>query len=432
MKKLVIIIILLPLIVFPATYTTITIDGTNDFDTGTERFSSTSGTGIYGYVTWDASYLYIGYSGSTNSGTMTDGNRVYHIYIDTDPQTTATNGTGTTDGETWRTDPTLPFTANYHYVFKTQDNSEIKRIYSESSWGSTSFTTSNWKGTGYWECSIERSGIGSPSQIYLLMYVEEDWAGGYVQGGIPSDIFTDNTSQGSQTFTSGQWLGFNLTAGETPNDAGNFDQSLAVELSTFSTQSSSKGVKLSWTTDSEIENHGFIILRKSDAKEWAELASFTNNPALEGQGSTTQATDYYYIDAKVKEGLSYSYQLVDVDYQGNKTFHKDHIETITYVNPGKDTKPDALKVVKLYPNPFNPTVTLTYDLAEANDLNVSIYNLAGEQVWNHVRGNHPAGQNYTLTWNGNDMANTPLPSGIYLVNIQAGAQFKSEKVTLLR
>jgi len=210
------------------------------------------------------------------------------------------------------------------------------------------------------------------------------------------------------------------------------DSSLPVELSAFSAHSSSKGVKLTWTTDSEIENHGFTIMRKSDAKDWAEIASFTKCPALEGQGSTTEATDYYFIDTQVKDGWSYSYQLTDVDYQGKQTFHKDHIQSITYVNPGKSAKPDALKVLKLYPNPFNPTVTLTYDLAAMSDLYVSIYNLAGEQVWNHAKGSHPAGQNYTLTWNGNDLTNSPLPSGIYLVNIQAGTQIKSEKVTLLR
>ena len=432
MRKLFIAIVLLPFVMFADTYTTIPIDGTNEFDSGTERFTSTSGTDIYGYVTWDANYLYIGFSGSTNSGTMTDGNRVYHVYLDTDPQATATNGTGTTDGEAWRTDPTLPFTANYHYVFKTQDNSESRRVYSGSSWGNASFTTSNWKASGYWECSIQRSGIGSPAQIYMLMYVEEDWAGGFVQGGIPSDIFTDNSTQGSQTFASGQWLGFTLTSGETPNDAGNFDQSLPVELSDFSAYSSSKGVKLTWTTDSEIENHGFIIMRKSADKDWADIASFTKEPGLEGQGSTTNATDYYFVDYMVKDGLTYSYQLVDVDYQGKKTYHKDHVQTITYVNPGSDGKPSALKAVKLYPNPFNPTVTLNYDLQEVNDLNVSIYNLAGEQVWNFAKSNHPAGANYTLLWNGNDLSNSPVPSGIYLVNIQAGGQTLSQKVTLLR
>ena len=432
MRKLFIAIVLLPFVMFADTYTTIPIDGTNEFDSGTERFTSTSGTDIYGYVTWDANYLYIGFSGSTNSGTMTDGNRVYHVYLDTDPQATATNGTGTTDGEAWRTDPTLPFTANYHYVFKTQDNSESRRVYSGSSWGNASFTTSNWKASGYWECSIQRSGIGSPAQIYMLMYVEEDWAGGFVQGGIPSDIFTDNSTQGSQTFASGQWLGFTLTSGETPNDAGNFDQSLPVELSIFSARSSSQGVELNWTTDSEVENQGFILSRKMEGSSWDEIASFASHQALQGQGSTTNASNYSFVDTDVRDGISYTYQLSDVDYGGNVTHHSDQARTITYVNPGAEVRPQTLDLVRLYPNPFNPSVTLSYDLLEMTDLNVSVYDLTGELVWSHSIASHPAGQNYTLTWNGSDRQNSALPSGIYLVYIQAGRQSLSQKVTLLR
>lgn len=313
----------------------------------------------------------------------------------------------------------------------------------------TAFDVKTWKNSGGDVTGIEyfykvyKQGGSEPSFVSM-------------GGGFLADLGSDNQKWGVTSATidlldgvnsAGTWVVevYGSVSGTTPaetisdnNTGSNYlatfstDASLPVELSTFSIYSSAKGVKLVWTTDSEIENQGFVILRKSADKDWAELASFTKHPALEGQGSTTEATDYYFIDTQVKEGLSYSYQLIDVDYQGKKIYHKDHIETITYVNPGMNTKPNALKVVKLYPNPFNPTVTLTYDLAEKNDLDVSVYNLAGEQVWHYARGGHPAGQNYTLTWNGNDMQNTPVPSGIYLVNIQAGAQIKSEKVTLLR
>ena len=210
------------------------------------------------------------------------------------------------------------------------------------------------------------------------------------------------------------------------------DASLPVELSTFFARSSVRGVELNWTTDSEIENQGFILSRKSDGESWREIASFATQKALEGQGSTTQATDYSFVDTQVGEGLSYTYQLSDVDYSGKRTDHTKQVETITYVNPGENVRPQALELVNLYPNPFNPTVTLSYDLSEMADLSVSVYNLAGELVWSHSEVSHPAGQNNKLAWNGTDLKHAALPSGIYLVNIQAGAQSLSKKVTLLR
>ena len=424
MKRLITLAIFVPIIALCTTYNTISVNGSNS-DWESDEDLVTTSVGYTDYFTWDASNLYFAIGGSDAD---TD-NKVHFIYIDTDPQTTATNGTGTTSSIAWNLTHTLPFTANYAFAYKVQSGDDYYNLrkYTTSWQSDQTYSGSVSIGTDLLEVSIPWSEIGSPSQVYIVIFMQND-DGSWTWSGTPSTAFTDGS--GDQTMS--HYYGYNITSGVSPDASGNVDQSLPVELSAFSAYSSSKGVKLTWTTDSEIENHGFIILRKSDVKAWAEIASFTKYLELEGQGSTTEATDYYFVDSQVKEGWSYSYQLADVDYQGKKTYHKDHIQSITYVNPGKDTKPGVLKVVKLYPNPFNPTVTLTYDLAEMNDLYVSIYNLAGEQVWNHAKGNHPAGQDYTLSWNGNDMTNAPLPSGIYLVNIQTGTQIKSEKVTLLR
>jgi len=87
---------------------------------------------------------------------------------------------------------------------------------------------------------------------------------------------------------------------------------------------------------------------------------------------------------------------------------------------------------KSHPNPFNASITLTYDLVESADLNVNIYNLRGELVWHHSQSNHPAGEGYSLTWNGLNLNGDFLSSGVYLVRIQSGGQNLTRKVTLLR
>ncbi len=216
--KLLFIFLFIGVIAFGQSNHSITIDGTNDFTSSDERFETTSGTTLYDYVTWDASNIYIGISGSSPAGTVTANNRVYHIYIDTDP----TGSNGTTDGEAWRWDPTLPFNADYHYAFKTVDNSETKRIYSGGSWGNATIGTSNWKGSGYWELSMSRADIGSPSAIKVLVYVEEDWGGGSICGGLPSDLFTNTSTQGAISFNN-HYHGYTLDAGYTPNDTNSKD-----------------------------------------------------------------------------------------------------------------------------------------------------------------------------------------------------------------
>ncbi|MCK9425841.1 MAG: choice-of-anchor D domain-containing protein [Ignavibacteriaceae bacterium] len=230
-----------------------TIDGVNTFSSSNEKLATTNGTQLYGFVTWDKEYLYIAYSGNSPNGPVTDDNRVYHIYIDTDPQKTATSGTGTTASDAWAWNPTLPFSANYHYAFKTVDNTEYKKIYSGSAWTNTTLTTQNFKGSGYWEVKIKLSDLGSPKQINLISYVEEDWSGGNLNGGIPTNLFMNTTTQGAITFNN-HFLNYYLNDQVNPNAAFNLDNyqwqiRLKVSSSGLIDSSAIAGMALNSTND---------------------------------------------------------------------------------------------------------------------------------------------------------------------------------------
>lgn len=74
------ILILVASFSFSTSFHSINIDGLNDFDVDTERFQTTSGTDLYCYISWDASNLYLAFSGNTPSGSIAESNRVFHIY----------------------------------------------------------------------------------------------------------------------------------------------------------------------------------------------------------------------------------------------------------------------------------------------------------------------------------------------------------------
>ena len=229
------------------------IDGTNSFNTSNERSETTNGTQLYSYVTWDKDYVYFAYSGSSPNGSVTDATRNYHIYIDTDPQKTATDGTGTTASDAWAWNPTLPFSANYHYVFKSTDNTEYKKVYNGAIWTDASLTTENYKNSGYWELKISLSDLGSPKQINVLSYVEEDWSGGYLNGGVPSTLFTNTTTQGAITFNN-HFLNFYLNDQVNPNAAFHLDNyqwqiRLKVSASTLTDSTAIAGMALNGTDD---------------------------------------------------------------------------------------------------------------------------------------------------------------------------------------
>lgn len=223
MKKLITVLCMLTLLsAYPQSYHTITIDGNNDFNTASEKLVTTSGTASSAYLTWDKDFIYVGLSGNSPAGSLTDNDRVYILYIDTDPQKIPTDGTGSTVGLPWRFTPTLPFKANYRYAFKTADNTEFKSVYSGGSWTPTDFLTVNFKSAGYWEIKIKRSDIGNPQQINVIGYVVEDWSGGSVSTGFPSGAFTNGTITGDITFNN-QWINTYLIDQITPNKSYNLN-----------------------------------------------------------------------------------------------------------------------------------------------------------------------------------------------------------------
>jgi hypothetical protein len=70
-----------------------------------------------------------------------------------------------------------------------------------------------------------------------------------------------------------------------------------------------------------------------------------------------------------------------------------------------------------YPNPFNPTTLIRYDLPEASTVTLSVFNILGEKVATLVNGQVPAGYQ-TAEWNAGNSGGVSVPSGIYLYRLQ--------------
>ena len=83
------------------------------------------------------------------------------------------------------------------------------------------------------------------------------------------------------------------------------------------------------------------------------------------------------------------------------------------------------------PNPFNPTTTISVELLQDADLNVSIYDLKGRLVKNLVSQRYTQG-NYQFIWAGTNQAGQSVPSGVYIYTIQSGNNIISSQITMLK
>ncbi|MCB9070487.1 MAG: T9SS type A sorting domain-containing protein [Calditrichae bacterium] len=81
---------------------------------------------------------------------------------------------------------------------------------------------------------------------------------------------------------------------------------------------------------------------------------------------------------------------------------------------------------KNYPNPFNPSTRIAFELPTAATVKLTVFNLAGQEVAKLVNEQRNAGRHEITFEAGN------LPSGIYFYRIQAGNYISTRKMMLVR
>ena len=91
---------------------------------------------------------------------------------------------------------------------------------------------------------------------------------------------------------------------------------LPVELSSFRAVQKETGTVLSWTTESELDNAGFNILR-SVSKNGHFLK--VNPSLIQGAGTTGERNTYTWTDTTAKPNTAYFYQIEDISYTGERT-----------------------------------------------------------------------------------------------------------------
>ncbi len=84
-----------------------------------------------------------------------------------------------------------------------------------------------------------------------------------------------------------------------------------------------------------------------------------------------------------------------------------------------------------YPNPFNPTTTLRFDLPEAAEVYLVVYDLLGREVVWLVDSRREAGY-HRAVWNGRDADGREVPTGLYIARLVTSEYTKSIKMVLLK
>jgi len=200
------------------------------------------------------------------------------------------------------------------------------------------------------------------------------------------------------------------------------DNSLPVELASFTATSDYGRVTLDWATASELNNLGFNIYRRDleNLDDWEMI----NEDMIDGQGSTSQETNYVFVDSKVVSGETYVYKLESVSLDGFRVDEK--MVEVTVLTP------EEYVLYNNYPNPFNPSTTIRFLLPETQEISLVIYDARGRVVRELLNRVEMQTGEHQVSWNAVDQNGAKVSSGMYFYRFNAGSFNKMGKMILLK
>ena len=201
------------------------------------------------------------------------------------------------------------------------------------------------------------------------------------------------------------------TGGFSVNDSGS---PLPVELLEFNVSTvDNQFIRLDWATASEINNDGFEVLRSSDGVNFERIAW------IGGNGNSTEMNEYVFNDRGVDKGMTYYYQLKQIDYDGQyeyfdiKSAHLDGKTTFT--------------VGALVPNPSkgNSVVAVQVETTSGEVLTLDIYDRIGAKV---------KSMTYVLyaAENGLDIDISDLEEGTYFLSFESSMGTETKKLVVVK
>ena len=94
--------------------------------------------------------------------------------------------------------------------------------------------------------------------------------------------------------------------------------------------------------------------------------------------------------------------------------------------------PNVFNLERNYPNPFNPTTTISFSVAQTtSDVSLDIFNIKGQKVKTLYSGIAEEGK-HSIVWNGKDTNDNPVSSGIYFYKLTTGKKELTRKMLMLK
>ena len=200
-------------------------------------------------------------------------------------------------------------------------------------------------------------------------------------------------------------------------DMGAFETTLAAPTG-FAIYPSETYVALTWDSVTG-DNFNYFILERSTNIE------FTDD--IQSEALITN----YFEDDGLEYDTEYFYRLYYV-LDGDNSEYSDILSvTLEWMSVDRGQLPEAYALHPNFPNPFNPSTTIRFEVPDNAYTQLIIYNLLGEKVNTLINGRLMPGH-YSTKWNGTSKQGELMPGGVYFYELSGSQNTIIGKMVLLK
>lgn len=211
------------------------------------------------------------------------------------------------------------------------------------------------------------------------------------------------------------------------------DNTLPVTLTSFTSTITYSGlgepfVSIQWKTEAESGLIGYNILRS----EFSNLeTAIRTNQEIVGATNSLIGNNYSYVDEQVDLYSTYYYWLESVELSNeNETFGPISIR-VENNNSNGVTIPYQTTLRGVYPNPFNPTTTVSFYVKNPDRVKIKVYNIKGQEIKELDNNVYQPGF-HKINWNGKDGNGNDCASGIYFFRMETRSENQTIKGILMK
>lgn len=180
---------------------------------------------------------------------------------------------------------------------------------------------------------------------------------------------------------------------------------------------------------------GFVQLNWSEpdneeAKFYSVYRRLSSEPTFGAAIAKVSTRDYR--DTNIAKSTSYVYAVTATDFGSNESKRSNELPVTSTAVAGQNVElPTSYALNNNYPNPFNPTTMITYQIPKAGEVKLTIINSLGQKVRTLVAGQIAAGYHQAM-WDARDDNGNFVGSGTYLYRIEAGNFVQTKKLVLMK